>query len=73
MNCVTLGFRRIQKIQRKTAEDMIKYNETTINPNLCGGAGGGNFNPPSLPCCISLNNSETIKDATQAFCSIQYQ
>ena len=46
INCFTLGFRRIQKIQRKTAKDMIKYNETTINPDLCGGAGGGNFTPP---------------------------
>ena len=32
----------------------------------------GNFTPPIPPLCwFSLNNSETVKAATLAFCSIQ--
>ena len=31
---------------------------------------GDNFTPP--PCWFSLNNSETVKAVTLAFCSIQY-
>ena len=38
--------------------------ESLFSPNL----GGGQFYPT---CCFSLNNSETVKAATLAFCSIQ--
>ena len=37
-----------------------------LNPNLGGGRGGGNF----TPCWFSHNNSETVKVATLAVCSI---
>ena len=38
----------------------------SFNPNL---GGGGGILPP--PCWFSLNNSETVKAITLAFCSIQ--
>ena len=38
-----------------------------INPDLVGGGAGGIL----LPCWFSLNNSETVKAVTLAFCSIQ--
>ena len=42
------------------------FSLTSINPNL---GGGSNFTPP-LPLWFFLNNSETVKAATLAFCSI---
>ena len=37
-----------------------------LNPNLGEEGGGGNFTPSPFWC--SLNNSETVKAVTLAFC-----
>ena len=41
-----------------------------LNPNLGGVCGGGDSFTPS-PCWYFLNNSETVKAITLAFCSIR--
>ena len=42
-----------------------------INPDLVGGGARGGGGEILLPCWFSLNNSETVKALTLAFCSIQ--
>ena len=52
-------------------KNLITVNK--LNPNLgrWGGDRGGVGNFTSSPCWYSLNNSETVKAVTLAFCSIQ--
>ena len=52
-------------------KNLITVNK--LNPTLgrWGGDGGGGGNFTSSPCWYSLNNSETVKAVTLAFCSIQ--
>ena len=48
--------------------DKVNLKETNdFNPNL-GGSGGGVILPT---CWVSVNNSETVKAVTVAFCSIE--
>ena len=62
-----IAYGDFKDLARRTAFDIILHNKA-FNPNL-GGGGGGVVLPP--PCWFSLNNSETVKATTLAFCCIQ--
>ena len=50
------------KVNNKNTKKGVKY----VNPNMGGVGGNFTLHPP---CWISLNNSETVKAVTLAFCS----
>ena len=47
-----------------------RKNSKMFNPNLDGGGGGGGVILPTPLYWFSLNNSETVKAVTLAYCCI---